>query len=86
MMSGEEATFNKCSFNSHKDSEYGVWVDNGKAYFNECTVTGPRGIKTHEAYGSEVVEIIVDKCAFNNISKKPGMAIGTMNAETAITM
>ena len=86
MMSGEEATFNKCSFNSHKDSEYGVWVDNGKAYFNECTVTGPRGIKTHEAYGSEVVEIIVDKCAFNNISKKPGMAIGTMNAETAITI
>ena len=86
MMSGEEATFNKCTFNSNKDSEYGVWVDNGKAYFNECTVAGPRGIKTHEAYGSEVVEIIVDKCAFNNISKKPGMAIGTMNAETAITI
>ena len=84
MMSGEEATFNKCSFNSGKDNEYAVWVDNGKAYFNECTVEGPRGIKTHEAYGSEVVEIVVDKCQFKNISVKPGMAIGTVNAATKI--
>ena len=86
MIEGEEATFNVCSFNSNHDNEYAVWVSNGKAYFNGCSFTGARGLKTHEAYGSEVVEIVVDGCWFGPLSEKPGVAIGTMNAETSITI
>ena len=81
---GDYAAFENCTFNSNKDSEYGVWVSNGKAYFTGCTFTGPRGLKTHEAYGSEVAEIVVDNCAFGPLTKKPGVAIGTVNADTTI--
>ena len=86
MMSGDEATFNNCAFNSNKDNEYAVWVDNGSAEFNACAFEGPRAIKVHEAYGSEVAEVVVDGCTFTNISKKPGMAIGDVNAETTIAI
>lgn len=80
------ATFNNCSFNSHKDNEYAVWVCGNKAYFNECTFEGPRGLKVHEDYGSEVEEVVVDKTTFNNITKKPGIALGTLNNDTTITI
>ena len=80
------ATFNRCSFNSHDDNQYGVWVCGNKAYFNECTFEGPRGLKVHEAYGSEVEEVVVDNTTFNNLTKKPGIALGTLNADTTITI
>ena len=86
MIEGEEATFNRCSFNSNHDNEYAVWVSNGKAYFKGCSFTGARGLKTHEAYGSEVEEIVVDGCWFGPLSKKPGVAIGTVNGDTKITI
>ena len=86
MMSGDEATFNNCKFNSHKDNEYAVWVDNGSAYFNACTFEGPRAIKVHEAYGSEVAEVKVNGCTFTNISKKPGMAIGDVCESTTVNL
>ena len=80
------ATFIKCSFNSYDDDQYGVWVCGIKAYFNECTFEGPRGLKVHEAYGSEVEAVVVDNTTFNNITKKPGIALGTLNAGTTITI
>ena len=86
MLSGETATFTGCSFNSNHDNEYAVWVDNGSASFTGCTFTGARGLKTHEAYGSEVVEITVDGCTFGPLTMKPGMAIGTVNDKTSITI
>jgi len=86
MLSGETATLTGCSFNSNHDNEYAVWVDNGSASFTGCTFTGARGLKTHEAYGSEVVEITVDGCTFGPLTKKPGMAIGTVNGKTSITI
>ncbi len=79
-------TFNECSFNSHDDNQYGVWVCGNKAYFNECTFEGPRGLKVHEAYGSEVEEVVVDESTFNDIAKKPGIALGDLNADTTITI
>ncbi|MBE6202411.1 MAG: hypothetical protein E7135_01980 [Rikenellaceae bacterium] len=86
---GEEAVFNNCTFNDKvykgtEGQEYAAWVSNGKAHFNNCSFSGARGIKVHEDYGSEVAEVVVDKCQFNNLSKKPGMAIGTVNAATKI--
>ena len=86
---GEKAVFNNCTFNDKvfagtEGQEYAAWVSNGEVEFNGCKFSGARGIKVHEAYGSEVAEVVVDNCQFNNLSKKPGMAIGTVNAATKI--
>lgn len=86
MMESENAAFVNCSFNSNDDNQYGVWVSDGTVSFNECTFTGPRGLKLHEAYGSEVVSVSVDNCLFSQISKKPGIALGTLNAATTVTV
>ena len=86
MMEGVSATFLNCSFNSNKDSEYAVWVSDGDATFEGCYFTGSRGIKVHEAYGSEVGTVVINNNTFFNLSKKPGMAIGDVNADTTITL
>ena len=79
-------TFNECSFNSNDDNQYAAWICGDKAYFNACAFEGPRAIKVHEAYGSEVEEVVVDGCTFTNISKKPGIALGTLNADTKVVI
>ena len=86
MMEGNSATFKNCSFNSKKDSEYAVWVSEGNATFENCTFTGTRGIKIHEAYGSEVGKVVVNNNTFIELSKKPGMAIGDVNADTTVVV
>ena len=86
MVSGETAAFKDCSFNSNKDNEYAVWVDNGSAFFTNCTFSGARGLKVHEAYGSEVVKVSVDGCTFGPLTVKPGIALGDLNAQTAVAI
>ena len=81
-----DAYFYGCTFNSNKENEYDVWVDGGKAVFENCTFSGYRGLKMHEAYGSEVKEVLVDGCTFGPLSKKPGIAIGTVNADTKVSV
>ena len=83
---GEAAEFTNCTFISNEASVYAAWVSNGTASFANCTFTGTRGLKTHEDYGTEVKSIVVDGCTFMNISEKPGIAIGTLNADTAVTV
>ena len=89
-LDGTKAVFNNCTFNDKETwpanvgQEYAAWVSNGEVEFNGCEFSGSRGIKVHEAYGSEVAEVVVDNCQFKNLSKKPGMAIGTLNADTKI--
>lgn len=80
------ATFKNCKFNSNEDNEYAVWVDNGSASFEDCYFAGPRGLKMHEDYGSEIVSVTVENCTFESITKKPGIAMGTLNAETTVTI
>ena len=80
------ATFKNCKFNSNVDSEYAVWVCGGNATFEDCYFTGPRGLKMHEAYGSEVVSVTVENCTFESITKKPGIAMGDLNADTSVTI
>ncbi|MBQ4632580.1 MAG: right-handed parallel beta-helix repeat-containing protein [Prevotella sp.] len=80
------AIFNKCTFITEEASVYGAWVDNGSATFTECAFQGTRGLKMHEAYGSDVDEVIVDNCTFGPLSKKPGIAIGTIDATTVVTV
>ena len=86
MMEGTSATFKNCSFNSNKNSEYAVWISDGDASFENCSFTGPRGIKIHEKYGSEVGTVIIDNNTFIDLSEKPGLAIGTVNADTTVKL
>ena len=86
MVEDGNATFNNCQFNSNDANQYDVWVSGNKAYFNECLVEGYRGIKMHEAYGSEVEEVVIDNCHFNKLSKKPGVAMGDLNADTKVVI
>jgi predicted ribosomally synthesized peptide with SipW-like signal peptide len=83
---GTNATFTNCSFESNEENVYAVWVDDGSATFTNCTFKGYRGLKTHEDYGSEVSAVIVKNCTFENISKKPGIALGTLNADTTVSI
>ena len=85
MFEGTEATFTNCNFNSNKDSEYALWVSDGKVTVSKSTIEGPRGIKVHEAYGSEVASVAIDKCTFI-LTQKPALAIGDVNADTAISI
>ncbi|MBQ8423778.1 MAG: hypothetical protein IJY36_05920, partial [Coprobacter sp.] len=80
------ATFTDCTFESNEESVYAVWVNDGSAKFENCTFTGYRGLKMHEDYGSEIASVIVDKCKFDKISKKPGIVIGTLNNATTVSV
>ena len=75
----------KCTFNNTKPSWYAAWVNSGSATFEECDFTGTRGAKIHEQYGSEVESVTFDKCQFD-LSEKPGVVIGTLNDNTAVTI
>ena len=86
MMDGDSAIFRNCSFISTKESEYDVWVSNGTVSFTDCEFNGYRGLKIHEAYGSEVVSVSAEKCVFGPLSKKPGVAIGDVNADTTVSL
>ncbi|MBQ2423532.1 MAG: hypothetical protein II262_01910, partial [Alistipes sp.] len=85
MLDGGNAIFKKCHLNSNDGNQYAAWVSGGNAYFRTCTFEGARGIKVHEAYGSEVAKVVVNNCDFT-LTKKPGLALGDLNAETAITI
>lgn len=80
------AAFNNCRFITNEPSVYAAWVSDGITSFNGCTFEGTRGLKMHEAYGSEITSVTVDGCTFGPLSEKPGIAIGTLNAETSVTI
>lgn len=84
MMETTNAKFVNCTFNSNKENEYDVWVSDGNATFIDCKFLGFRGLKIHEAYGSEVDVVTVDSCEFGPLSIKPGIAIGDLNADTTV--
>ena len=81
-----DATFINCTFNSHKDNEYAVWVADGSAKFVNCKFEGARGLKMHEAYGSDVVKVVVEGCEFGPLTMKPGIAMGDLNAKTDVVV
>lgn len=80
------AEFVNCTFNSNKESEYDVWVSGDNASFTGCKFLGYRGLKMHEAYGSNIAQVIVDGNSFGPLSKKPGIAIGDVDASTVVTI
>lgn len=86
MFQGDIVTFTGCTFTSPKSNEYGVWIDNGTASFNNCEFNGYRGLKIHEDYGSDISSVTVDNSTFGPLSSKPGVAIGTLDSSTAVTI
>lgn len=86
MMEGESAKFVNCTLNSNDDNQYAVWVSDGNASFESCTITGARGIKIHEAYGSLVDTVIINNNKFLDLTKKPGIAIGDVDPDTTIVV
>lgn len=86
IMTAGNMVFNNCSFTSNAASEYSVWVDGGNATFNNCQFTGTRALKMHEDYGTEIASVVVDNCKFGPLSKKPGVAIGDLNADTEVVI
>ena len=86
MMEGISAKFVDSSFNSNDDNQYAVWVSDGVATFANCYFTGARGIKIHEAYGSEVGTVVIDDNTFVDLSKKPGLAIGDLNEDSVVAL
>ena len=84
-LDSESADFENCTFESNEESVYAVWVSNGTVTFTDnCYFTGYRGLKMHEAYGSDIVSATIEDCKFENITKKPGIAIGDLNDTTSV--
>lgn len=87
---GVTASFKNCTFNSVYSRYYSVWIGDGSATFEGCTFKGYRGLKIHEwEQGGEFEEtksVRITNCLFDNLSEKPGLAIGTMNAETVVNV
>ena len=81
-----------CTFKQYedeaKDLRYSVWVYSGaNATIKDCTFEGARGIKVHKNYEKEskAGKIVIDGNTFNSLSKKPGVAVGTItNLATTI--
>ena len=90
-----DAEFVNCKFisntvtsdaNPKPSSIYMVWISGGTSKFTNCEFTGYRGAKIHEAYGSDVDAVYFDNCYFHDLSEKPGLAFGTINAPTIISI
>ncbi|MBQ8493740.1 MAG: hypothetical protein IJ464_05615, partial [Alistipes sp.] len=82
----DNCVFLNTAYPAASTSEYSVWVSDGDVTFTNCKFSGNRGIKAHEDYGSEIASILVDNCEFNSLAKKPGVVLGTLNAETAVAV
>ncbi|MEE0944604.1 MAG: hypothetical protein UIM24_04040 [Clostridia bacterium] len=82
------AEFVDCSFQpkSGTTNEYSVWVDDGSVKLTGCKFTGARAVKIHEDYGSEITDVTIEKCTFDDITAKPGIVIGDLNAATTLTV
>ena len=88
--------FTNCTFETEMETSdsvpipsdmYAVWVSDGKATFTNCEFKGPyRGLKVHEDYGTEIKNVIVDGCTFGPLEIKPGIALGTLNADTSVSV
>ena len=91
-----DAEFINCTFNSGAENMYAAWVSDGSVSFKDCVFKGWRAIKLYEGsdnkYTSvqpqfDVVNVVIDGCRFENLKKKPGIAIDVFQGkETSITI
>ena len=85
IMVGGDSVLNNCELDNQQASWYGLWVNSGNVTIKNSTFTGTRAVKIHEADGTEVTSVVVDNCTFT-LSEKPGVVIGDLNANTAVTI
>ena len=90
---GTKTTFTDCEFiadgnakRSTQTAENCMWISNGDVIVNNCTFTGYRAIKLHEKYGTEIGSVVIDGCMFKDLSVKPAVVIGDLNAATSVTI
>ena len=85
MLSGSNYLMD-CTIKNPVASWYGLWIEGGSTVIKDSTFTGTRAVKIHEANGSDVESVVIDNCIFNTLSEKPGVAIGTLDATTKVTI
>ena len=73
-----DVTFEGCTFRSPAQNKYSVWMSDGSVKFENCDFDGYRGLKLHEQpqYGYDIETVRLSDCRFNELSAKPGIAIG----------
>lgn len=91
-----DAEFVGCEFDSGAENMYAMWISDGSATFTNCVFTGWRAIKLYEGsdnhYTSvqahyDVERIVIDGCTFEDLQKKPGIAIDVFQGkQTSITI
>lgn len=89
LKSGTNMTFDGCTFQSHSDERYGVWVEDGTVTIKNSTFKGGRGMKIHEAYQTptdDIQTVRVMNSLFDNLQSKCGVAIGTVNPATTVAL
>lgn len=85
MLQGE-STLKNCSIDNQVSSWYGLWIDGGSTTITDCSFSGTRAIKIHEAYKTNVQNVVIDKCIFGKLTEKPGVVIGTLDATTSVAI
>ena len=81
-----DAEFINCDIKSVAADQYSVWVADGSAKFVGCTFTGYRALKVHEINGMDVINVTVEECFFDAISKKPAIAIDIAQETSTTTI
>ena len=85
MLDGNSKLVN-CSMINNASSWYGIWIEGGNTVIEDCTFSGTRSIKIHEAYSSDVESVVIDNCKIGALSEKPGVVIGDLDATTKVTI
>jgi len=86
IMTSGDTTITNCVIDNAIPSWYSIWVEGGNTTIKNTTFTGTRAVKIHEAYQSDVKSVVIDNCTFKELNEKPGVVIGTINADTKVTI
>ncbi len=77
MFKGTKATATNCIFKgiatltSNQSDEYCLWIGKGDVMLKGCKISnGYRGVKAHNGYGTEDINIVIDGCEFFDLAGK----------------
>ena len=77
MFKGTKATATNCIFKgiatltSNQSDEYCLWIGKGDVTLKGCKISnGYRGVKAHNGYGTEDINIVIDGCEFFDLAGK----------------
>ena len=77
MFKGTKSTATNCIFKgiatltSNQSDEYCLWIGKGDVTLKGCKISnGYRGVKAHNGYGTEDINIVIDGCEFFDLAGK----------------